>query len=77
MSKDGVIVTVTFHSIEDKICKFFLILYLPINQFLDIYLLIKEDLIFNLINKKVITPTIKEIKINPPSRSAKLRAVKE
>ncbi len=77
VSKDGVIVTVTFHSIEDKICKFFfntvstyksVSRYLPVNK--------KEDLIFNLINKKVITPTIKEIKINPPSRSAKLRAVK-
>ena len=31
---------------------------------------------FNIINKKPIIPTLKEIEINPPSRSAKLRAVK-
>ena len=30
---------------------------------------------FKLINKKPITPSIKEIKENPPSRSAKLRFV--
>ena len=36
----------------------------------------KEDLAFDLINKKVITPTNNEIEINPPSRSAKLRAVR-
>ena len=41
---------------------------MPINQ--------DEELAFNLINKKVITPTNQEIKINPPSRSAKLRAIK-
>ena len=29
-----------------------------------------------MINKKIITPTNEEIEINPPSRSAKLRAVK-
>ena len=33
---------------------------------------------FKLINKKPITPSIQEIKENPPSRSAKLRfAIKE
>ena len=28
---------------------------------------------FNLVNKKPILPSISEIKLNPPSRSAKLR----
>ena len=42
--------------------------YLPINSV--------EDTSFNLIKKKPIIPSAKEIKINLPSRSAKLRAVK-
>ena len=77
ISNKGIIITITFQSIEDKICKFFNTIstkksvsrYVPINQ--------NEELAFNLINKKVITPTNQEIKINPPSRSAKLRAIKE
>ena len=36
-----------------------------------------NDISFNMINKKPIIPTLKEIEKNPPSRSAKLRAVKE
>ena len=77
VSNKGIIITVTFHSIEDKICKFFfntisthsaVSRYMPINK--------KDVLAFNLVNKRVITPTSKEIEINPPSRSAKLRAVK-
>ena len=42
--------------------------YLPINSI--------EDTSFNLIKKKPIIPTAREIEINLPSRSAKLRAVK-
>ncbi len=33
--------------------------------------------IFQLLNKKAILPSEEEIKINPPSRSAKLRYVKK
>ena len=78
ISENGVIATVTFHSIEDRICKFFfnnistskkISRYLPINNI--------NDISFNMINKKPIIPTLKEIEKNPPSRSAKLRAVKE
>ena len=42
--------------------------YLPINSI--------GDTSFNLIKKKPIIPTAREIEINLPSRSAKLRAVK-
>ncbi len=77
ISDNGVIATVTFHSIEDRISKFFfnnissnkkISRYLPINSI--------NNPSFNMINKKPIIPTLKEIEINPPSRSAKLRAVK-
>ena len=70
----GVIVVVTFHSIEDRIVKFFFkeyselknsSRYLPENNLNKKY--------FKLTQKKPITPTSKEINKNPPSRSAKIR----
>ena len=77
ISDGGIIITVTFHSIEDKICKFFFNT-ISTNKAVSRYMpIIKHDeLAFDLINKKAITPTKEEIEINPPSRSAKLRAVK-
>ena len=70
----GVIVVVTFHSIEDKIVKFFFKEYSEIknySRYLPKNILLKE--FFNLTKKKPIIPSPSEIKINPPSRSAKLR----
>ena len=70
----GLIAVVTFHSIEDKIVKFFFkeyseiknsSRYLPKNNSVKKY--------FDLIKKKPIIPSSSELKINPPYRSAKLR----
>ncbi len=70
----GMIIVVSFHSIEDRIVKFFfnnlsiennLSRYLPRNQ--------SDKKIFKVDNKKPIIPSKKEIEMNPPSRSAKLR----
>ena len=78
VSKNGVIAVVTFHSLEDRICKFFfnelssirkVSRYLPINN--------TNEISFNLVKKKPIIPTKTEIEKNPPSRSAKLRAMKK
>ena len=78
VSQNGIILTVSFHSLEDKICKFFfnslskqdkVSRYLPEKKFL--------KMSFNLVTKKPITPTSQELKLNPPSRSAKLRAIKK
>jgi len=70
----GIIAVVTFHSIEDKIVKFFFKNYSEIKNS-SRYAPIKEDNIrcFNLQNKKPIIPNSEEIKLNPSSRSAKLR----
>ena len=75
----GIIVVVTFHSLEDKIVKFFfkslsekksISRYMPKTD--------EEDNLFKLGNKKPIVPSNKELKTNAPSRSAKLRfAIKE
>ena len=79
LKKDGVIAVVTFHSLEDKIVKYFF-KSLSENKSISRYLPKAEDhaKLFKLINKKAIIPSQKEIYENPPSRSAKLRyAVKK
>ena len=65
---------VTFHSIEDKIVKFFFKNYSEIKNS-SRYVPNESNKIkrFLLKNKKPITPSIEELKLNPPSRSAKLR----
>jgi len=75
----GTILVVTFHSLEDKIVKFFF-KSLSENQSISRYMpkTNEKDKLFKLINKKPIIPSSEEIKKNPPSRSAKLRyAMKE
>ncbi len=70
----GIIAVVSFHSIEDRIVKFFFkhyseqrnsSRYLPEAKI--------SERCFELINKKPILPSLNEIRQNPPSRSAKLR----
>jgi len=70
----GIIVVVSFHSIEDKIVKFFFKNYSEIkNSSRYIPSKLNKIKCFNLINKKPIIPNKTELRINPPSRSAKLR----
>jgi len=70
----GIIAIVTFHSIEDKIVKFFLKNYSEIkNDSRYLPLKNKKKVLFKLIKKKPIVPSEKEIKLNASSRSAKLR----
>ncbi len=70
----GIIAVVSFHSIEDRIVKFFFKHYSEQRNF-SRYLPETEipEKCFKLINKKPIFPSLSEIKKNPPSRSAKLR----
>ena len=74
LKKDGVLAVVTFNSLEDKIVKYFfkslsekksISRYVPVTE--------QAETLFNLIKKKAIAPSEKEISENLPSRSAKLR----
>ena len=76
VKKDGVIAVVTFHSLEDRIVKYFF-KSLSENKSVSRYMPKNEEKVnlFKSVSKKPITPSAKEIKENPPSRSAKLRYV--
>jgi len=72
------IIVVTFHSLEDKIVKFFFKNYSE-DKKVSRYLpgLKNTEIFFELLNKKAITPSAEELKKNPASRSAKLRYAKK
>ena len=78
VGQNGVILTVSFHSLEDKICKFFFN-HLSKQDKVSRYLPEKKStkMSFSLITKKPVTPGSEELRLNPPSRSAKLRAIKK
>lgn len=60
IEKNGLIMVISFHSLEDRIVK-------------NLFKSYKELKKIEIVTKKPITPTEEEIKENPPSRSAKLR----
>jgi len=76
LKKDGVLAVVTFHSLEDKIVKYFF-KNLSENKSVSRYEpdIKKKELFFLMPQKKPIIPSDQEIKENQPSRSAKLRYV--
>ena len=67
---------VTFHSLEDKIVKYFF-KSLSENKSVSRYVPKTDEIetLFNMVEKKPITPSLKELNENLPSRSAKLRYV--
>jgi 16S rRNA (cytosine1402-N4)-methyltransferase len=74
LKKGGILGVVTFHSLEDKIVKYFF-KHLSENKSISRYNPVTEqpERLFNVIQKKPITPSDAEIIENPPSRSAKFR----
>ena len=75
LSKGGMLVVVSFHSLEDKIVKYFFNLYSNLKRNPSRYLPPQENksILFSVFSKKPKTPTKKEIESNIRSRSAKLR----
>ena len=76
LKKDGILAVVTFHSLEDRIVKYFF-KSLSENKSVSRYVpkLDQPDTLFRMIKKKPFTPSAKELKENISSRSAKLRYV--
>jgi len=74
LKKNGVLAVVTFHSLEDKIVKHF---FKSLSEHKSISRyeprIEQKKISFKMPLKKPIVPSDKELKENPPSRSAKLR----
>ena len=75
LKKDGVLIVVSFHSLEDKIVKNFFSLYSNIKQNPSRYFPIGDNnsSLYKIFSKKPLTPTNEEIINNIRSRSAKMR----
>ncbi|MGD9909080.1 MAG: 16S rRNA (cytosine(1402)-N(4))-methyltransferase RsmH [Candidatus Izemoplasmatales bacterium] len=73
LSPKGRIVVITFHSLEDRICKQVFKRYSTIDIPKGLPILITEEPPLKLINKKVILPSSEELDENNRSHSAKLR----
>ena len=75
LGNDGILIVVSFHSLEDRIVKNFFNLYSDLNKNPSRYLPLqkKKFSLFKFISKKPLTPNKKEIDKNIRSRSAKLR----
>ena len=76
LKKNGVLAVVTFHSLEDKIVKYFF-KSLSENKSISRYApkIDQPETLFKMIEKKPKIPSAKELKENISSRSAKLRYV--
>ena len=75
LEKNGIIIVVSFHSLEDKIVKYFFKSLSETKNVSRYMPKTKEKVnLFKLINKKPIIPSSQEIIKNPSSRSAKLRS---
>ena len=75
LPNNGILIVVSFHSLEDKIVKSFFNLYSDNKKNTSRYLPIRQNKfnLFKLISKKPLTADLKEVKENVRSRSAKLR----
>lgn len=80
LSPEGTLIVVSFHSLEDKIVKDFFKNLTQQHQQTELILNSEtqniSDKTFEIINKKPLVPTKAEIRNNPRSRSAKLRAIR-
>ena len=74
LKKDGILAVISFHSLEDRIVKYFFKNLSESKTFSRYEPQIeKKKFFFEMPRKKPIVPTEEELKDNPPSRSAKLR----
>ena len=73
----GRLAVITFHSLEDRICKQLFRNLSTIEIPKGLAIIVEEKPLINLVNRKVITADLKELEINNRAHSAKLRVVEK
>ncbi len=78
LNDEGRIAVITFHSLEDRICKHMFKEKCTLNLPSDLPIIPEGyNIDFELINKKPILPSLEELEVNNRSHSAKLRVIKK
>ncbi len=77
LNKDGRVVVITFHSLEDRIAKYIMRSKTTIDVPINVPVMPNVVPDFKLLHKKVILPSEAELKNNNRAHSAKLRAIKK
>jgi 16S rRNA (cytosine1402-N4)-methyltransferase len=77
LSKKGRLAVITFHSLEDRLCKQVFRKYSVIEVPKGLPIIIEEEPIIKLVNKKVIIASDDELLMNNRAHSAKLRVVEK
>lgn len=77
LAVEGRIVVISFHSLEDRIAKQQFKKYSTIDHPKEVLTMPTDTPDFELLHKKVIRPTEKELSENPRAKSAKLRAIRK
>lgn len=74
---DGVAVVLTFHSLEDKLCKYLFNQYVKVNtQLKQVPIMNDMDMPYEILTRKALLPTQTELEENNRSHSAMMRAIK-
>ncbi len=77
LAPKGRLAVITFHSLEDRICKQIFHKYSTVEIPLGVPLIVDEKPLINLVNRKVIIADENELEINNRAHSAKLRIVEK
>lgn len=77
LKPDGRLVVITFHSLEDRIVKHFMKTHSTVKQLKGLPIALEEKPLFELVTRKPILPSEKEVLENSRSASAKLRISKK
>lgn len=77
LNKDGYAVVITFHSLEDRLCKVVFKENSTLNIPKNVPIITNELPVLELITKKPITPSIEELENNNRAHSAKMRVARK